>query len=154
MPNIAFITFEAYAMAQFPERSAQEGKTFDDLNDENQWDEITARDQFPVSKLIVVFCARAFADRYPSSTFPITVNCLNPGLCHSELGRDMGLGFSFLKLIFARTTEVGSRTLVHGVTQGEETHGAYISECQIQNPSALVLSEEGKKIQDRLWDEL
>jgi hypothetical protein len=31
-----------------------------------------------------------------------------------------------------RTTEMGSRTLLHGALAGKETHGKYLSECEIK----------------------
>lgn len=62
--------------------------------------------------------------------------------------------FTIIKFLIARTTEKGSRTLVHAARESEKTHGAYLSDCHIQQPSKLVLSAEGKKAQDRVWDEL
>jgi retinol dehydrogenase-12 len=38
---------------------------------------------------------------------------------------------NLMSAIIARTTEVGSRTLVAGVAGGEESHGAYMADCQI-----------------------
>jgi hypothetical protein len=73
---------------------------------------------------------------------------------HSELGREAGIGFYIMKLIIARSTEVGSRTLVHAATAGGETHGQYLSDCSITLPSPLVLSAEGHVLQKRVWDEL
>ncbi|KAF2810668.1 uncharacterized protein BDZ99DRAFT_462022 [Mytilinidion resinicola] len=37
---------------------------------------------------------------------------------------------------------------------GPETHGKFMSDCLIEEPSALVRSEAGKKAQSRVWDEL
>ena len=42
----------------------------------------------------------------------VILNMLNPGFMHSELARDAGLSLAFVKFLLARTTEVGSRTLV------------------------------------------
>ena len=39
-------------------------------------------------------------------------------------------------------------------TSGPETHGAYKSDCKVVPPSAYVLSEEGQKMQKRVWAEL
>lgn len=36
-----------------------------------------------------------------------------------------------LKFFFARTTEVGSRTLVNATEAGEASHGQYLSSCRI-----------------------
>jgi retinol dehydrogenase-12 len=55
----------------------------------------------------------------------------------------------------ARTTEQGSRTLVHAATAvGPESHGQYLSDCKIMEPSVFVRSAEGKKAGERVWREL
>ncbi|KAK8061221.1 hypothetical protein PG997_015442 [Apiospora hydei] len=54
--------------------------------------------------------------------------------------------------VLARTTEQGSRTIFHAATQGAETHGQYMSDCRIDQPSETVT--KGKELQDRLWQEL
>lgn len=56
------------------------------------------------------------------------INYLNPGLCHSELGRDAGIGLAILKFFLARTTEVGSRTLVAAAAAPADSHGQYQSD--------------------------
>ena len=56
--------------------------------------------------------------------------------------------------LLARSTEVGSRTLVHAGAQGPESHGQYLSDCAITDPSKFVRSAEGKKVQDKVWEEL
>ena len=61
----------------------------------------------------------------------VIVNYVNPGLCHSELGRDAGWGLYFLKLAVARTTEYGSRTLVNAAEAGGESHGQYMSNSRV-----------------------
>lgn len=89
-------------------------------------------DRYQVSKLLEVFYCRELAERTKESGKPIVVvNYLNPGLCHSELGREAGWFLTMLKFFFARTTEVGSRTLVDAIEGGEKTHGKYLSCCQI-----------------------
>ena len=56
--------------------------------------------------------------------------------------------------MLARKTEVGSRTLTHAGISGVETHGKYLSDCEITEPSPCVRSEEGKRDQERVWKEL
>lgn len=73
----------------------------------------------------------------------------------SELSREGGLTFLIMKFFLARSTEFGSRTLVHaGTACGAETHGQYLADCGVQLPSAWVLSAEGYKAQNRVWNEL
>jgi retinol dehydrogenase-12 len=54
----------------------------------------------------------------------------------------------------ARTAEQGSRTLVHAAGAGSETHGEYLSDCKVIEPSDFVRSAEGKKTAERVWEEL
>ena len=39
--------------------------------------------------------------------------------------------FTIASAIFARSTEVGSRTVVNGADGGEETHGEYLDDCKV-----------------------
>ena len=76
--------------------------------------------------------------------------------CGTELSRYYDKG-RFVGAIFAmigRTAEAGSRTLVHSVTAGPESHGQYLSECLVKTESSFVRSKEGDRIQKRLWREL
>lgn len=117
--------------------------------------------RYPTTKLLEVFMIRALASRMNSgrhSDEPVILNCVNPGLCHSNLAREMkGLQaviFQLVKFLLARTTEVGSRTLVSSAAAGKESHGRYMSNCMVTEPSAFVRSEEGEKTQERVYTEL
>ena len=37
-----------------------------------------------------------------------------------------------MKVLFARTAEAGSRTLVFAAQGGQETHGQYVSNCRVE----------------------
>ncbi|KAH7396375.1 putative short-chain dehydrogenase [Pyrenochaeta sp. MPI-SDFR-AT-0127] len=152
-PTLTITSSDVHGHTTFPQKSAPDGAILSSVNDkqtaEKHWD-----DQYPISKLLEVFAVRSIAELYGSSTYPVTINTVNPGLCHSELGRDFGIGFWLIKLILARSTEVGSRTLVHAASVGPESHGQYLSDCEIGTPAPFVTSEEGKRAQDRVWDEL
>ena len=56
----------------------------------------------------------------------------------------------------ARSTEEGSRTLVAAAAAGPESHGAYMEHGVVNNDalSEFVRSEEGEKVQLRVWKEL
>jgi hypothetical protein len=56
----------------------------------------------------------------------VTLNFLTPGLCHSELARDAGWGLAIMKFFLARSTEVGSRTLIAAACAGHDSHGQYM----------------------------
>lgn len=112
--------------------------------------------RYPVSKLLEVLACREMTRLHPVSQLHVTTNFLNPGFCRSELARELRTwGFWLMTTLLARTTEVGSRTLVHaGVKAGEETHGHYLDNCKITPCSSLVEGPEGPELQKRVWAEL
>lgn len=88
--------------------------------------------RYPVSKLLEVLYARELAANTNQSGKPeVIINLINPGLCHSELARDAGWALAILKFLLARSTEYGSRTLVDVSEGGPQTHGQYLSSCQV-----------------------
>ncbi|KAK7031654.1 hypothetical protein R3P38DRAFT_3393524 [Favolaschia claudopus] len=117
--------------------------------------------RYLLTKLLNIFFVRAFNDRLPSST-PLVIDAINPGLCKTELMREAdGIASLFVALllnIVAFSAEQGSRQLVYGAVANAENpeafRGQYISACQVTEVSDFVLSPEGVKAQDRLWDEL
>ncbi|MCJ1456951.1 hypothetical protein MMC28_007317 [Mycoblastus sanguinarius] len=149
-PHLVIVSSEVHAFTSFPERNAP--NIFKTLNDKETAD---IGDRYNVSKLLEVFFCRELAARTKQSDdHGVIINFLNPGLCHSELGRDAGLFLDVLKFFLARSTEHGSRALFNAATAGSETHGQYLSQCKVSYPSHLVLSDEGAKVQKRVWDEL
>lgn len=49
---------------------------------------------------------------------------------------------------------MGSRTLVAAASAGPETHGMYMVDCKVRDPSAWVRSPQGEKTQAKVWIEL
>jgi len=122
--------------------------------------QISGFGRYQDSKLLNVFFARELSERLCDK--PLIVNTVNPGLCHSELGRHATgltawMGWLFKNLL-ARSTEQGSRQFIWACIGGkdnvEELRGAYISSMKVQEPSDSVVSEEGKRAQTKLWDAL
>jgi hypothetical protein len=63
--------------------------------------------------------------------------------------------FWFNKLLFARSTEYGSRTLVHAASQGPESNGQYFSDCAVAKRGGLAAEgEEAAILQERVWKEV
>jgi NAD(P)-dependent dehydrogenase (short-subunit alcohol dehydrogenase family) len=151
-PTLSITSSGAYQHTTFPQRTAPQGELFATINDrataEKHW-----ADSYPISKLLQIFAVRSFAEHYPASRFPVTVNCSSPGLCHSGLARELdSIGFRLFKLVIARSTEAGGRTVVHGGMAGVESHGKFMEDCVVEEPTALVTGN--KDVQDRLWVEL
>lgn len=145
-----------HPQSKFAERKAD--SIFEELNKN---DKAYMEDRYNTSKLLEVFTVRELATAMqsgPHASQPVILNTLNPGLCHSELAREMdgfmGYFMVLLKFLLARTTEVGSRTLVASACAGDESHGQYMSESKVMQPSTFVRSEEGQHTQKRVWAEL
>ncbi|PIB00868.1 Retinol dehydrogenase 13 [Cercospora beticola] len=110
-------------------------------------------ERYFVSKLLQVFTTREMAARVGDS-YPVVINCLNPGFCHSELAREAGWYLYIMAVLLARSTEVGSRTIVAAAAAGPESHGKYMSESMITEPGEMVRSREGTILQRKFWAEL
>ncbi|KAL3423280.1 Retinol dehydrogenase 11 [Phlyctema vagabunda] len=154
-PIMTIVSSDIHIFAQFPERSAS--NILDTMNDPK-----TARmeDRYPASKLLQVFAFREIITRSAKKSPRVVINMLNPGLCKTELARNatglVHVQMVIFKALVARSAEVGSRTLVHAATIGVESHGRYMSDCDVNKNtlSSFVTSMEGKRAQEKFWDEL
>ena len=138
---------------------------FDALSNEKTA-EMAAR--YPLSKLIEHLVFLQFASHVDndiniasspdkaSDQSQVIVNLVNPGWCATSLGRYKPEPFMqrVMAMIFRRTGEMGSRTLVHGALAGRESDGNYLSECQVKEQSTYVRSGEGKEMSRRLYKEV
>ncbi|CAA9964455.1 Retinol dehydrogenase 12 [Pyrenophora teres f. maculata] len=154
-PTLTVVSSEVHGWATFDERKAPEGGIFARLNEKVvDGKNVSLAGRYQTSKLLEVLFVREFCEKHPSGDIPVTVNLVNPGYCHSEFQREQPVIAKIFAFFMARTTEVGSRMLVHAGLQGEESHGKYFSDCQVTEPSPYVRSEEGKRDQGRVWKEL
>ena len=138
-PDLTIVSSEVHAFTSFPERKAP--SIFTNLNDPTK---ARMMDRYNVSKLLEVLACREIAQKHAVSEMRVTLNFVSPGWCHSELMREIDNPVvNLLKRMLARTTEVGSRTLVHAGVAGPETHGKYLADCKITRCSTLVEGKEG-----------
>jgi retinol dehydrogenase-12 len=91
-----------------------------------------------VSKLLEVLAVREMASLLgdtKSKSPEIIINCLTPGACRSDFDRESAGIRRFMNNIMAhiigRSTEAGSKTLVAGVAEGEESNGSYMENCRV-----------------------
>ncbi|KAL4073183.1 hypothetical protein V8B97DRAFT_1869162 [Scleroderma yunnanense] len=114
-----------------------------------------------LSKLLGIMFIRELVARLPKST-PVVACTVNPGLCRSRIFRNTETKWytrpvaSFLKYSpLSRTSEEGSRTLLHAAIGGEDNviHGRYLSGCKVLEESSYVFTPEGKAFSKRLWTE-
>ncbi|KAF2791719.1 NAD(P)-binding protein [Melanomma pulvis-pyrius CBS 109.77] len=115
--------------------------------------------RYPVSKLLELYAIRQLALLRPVSETGVTINYVNPGFCKTELSRNAGFILwailGIMKIFLGRTAEVGSRTLLHaGVAAGKDSHGKYVSECEIKEGQVApwVTDDAGAKMQNRVWE--
>lgn len=146
-PTLTIVSSEVHAWPKLAERKEPALLAALDASDD-------LGERYPASKLLEVLVVRQMAPRLRGSG--VTLNMLNPGLCHSELSRDAGLGLTVMKFFLARSTEVGSRTLVAAAVAGEESHGQYMSDGVVADKmlSSFVKSEDGDSTGQKLWKEL
>ncbi|KAF3810854.1 Retinol dehydrogenase 14 [Colletotrichum gloeosporioides] len=140
---------EVHAWTDLPEWKTE--NTFKTLDGETTAD---MNMRYPATKLLQILVTRELAARLEGSG--VVVNMLQPGMCHSELTREDGWTTSMLKLVLARSTEVGSRTLVAAASTGIESHGIYMRDGEIDNEalSPFVRSGDGATAQEKVWEEL
>jgi hypothetical protein len=87
---------------------------------------------------------------------PVIFNLVNPGLCVSNLDQQFGnhsLGIRIVHKILFRTTEVGSRTLVHAACAGPKSHGGYLTDLEVVEPESWITTDVGKKAQRKAFEQ-
>ncbi|CAI4212701.1 unnamed protein product [Parascedosporium putredinis] len=91
--------------------------------------------RYPLSKLLVLYAVREFAHRTTlSGKGACIINTPNPSFCKSNLARESqgSKGFQVAESVMARSTEEGSRVLVHALLTNEDTNGQYLSNCKVE----------------------
>ncbi|UKZ92914.1 uncharacterized protein TrAFT101_007846 [Trichoderma asperellum] len=136
------------------------GNIFEDLRDRKKWEPKLSHTGYPLSKLLLTFAYFEFARRAAFSRTGVTITMVNPGACKTNLPRHLNsivrLQVGVVLSLIGRSAEIGSRTLLHGLTVGEEAHGRYLSECEISDnivPS-WVTDDEGREWQVRVWEDV
>ncbi|KAK7991018.1 Protein dhs-3 [Apiospora arundinis] len=157
-PVLTFTGSFIHFLTSFPERSGgKDRRILRDLADEKQ---ARMQDRYRVSKMIQLLLVRELANALSASSKPgkIITSTVNPGFVNTGLMNEaparMQVVVAGLKRMTARTPEEGARTMVHAAAGGMDTHGQYLSECKVSEPSAFVRSEEGIEVGKQLWEEL
>ncbi|KAJ5000616.1 Short chain dehydrogenase atnD [Colletotrichum sp. SAR 10_66] len=116
--------------------------------------------RYSVTKLVQILAIRQLATILPASRTGVVLNLLNPGLCNTGLAKygrmALRLQVSMMNAVIGRTPEMGSRTILHSMFAGAESHGQYISDCQIKDHwvPEWVKNESGQKFQHMIWNQL
>lgn len=112
------------------------------------------------TKLMSLMMGREVAARMGKGKGKIVVNIVEPGSCQTELLREKSWPWYFEVItrvgfgLVGRTPEMGARTYVAAATAGWESHGIYLEDCGLSTPHEFVDSEEGARVQTRVYEEL
>jgi NAD(P)-dependent dehydrogenase (short-subunit alcohol dehydrogenase family) len=121
--------------------------------------------QYARSKLTLEYAVRHLAAspavRGADGKPKVIINTSCPGLCKSDLGREVGKGNPLIKLltwllwaIFARTAEDGANTYATALELGDEIHGEMWKNDRVFEVGPMLASDEGKKFGDKMWSEV
>ena len=116
--------------------------------------------RYALTKIVEEFAVREFAALYPVEKTGVIMNLVAPGLCSTGLGKEARtftkIVHGGIKAMMARTAEEGSRTILHGLVAGDESHGKLLSGCQIKEfwVPEWVSNAEGQRLQKNIWEEL
>ncbi|KAF4455969.1 NAD(P)-binding protein [Fusarium austroafricanum] len=131
-PRMVLVSSQGHESAAFAERKADD--IFGALNDANKTD---IGDRYDTSKLIQLLVFYALKDTVDKS-WPgsITFTAVDPGLCDTDLTREMPLLLRIIhrimKMLLARTAEVGGRCIVFGAVDMNNSHGGYVKDGIIE----------------------
>ncbi|KAI3398722.1 hypothetical protein diail_8761 [Diaporthe ilicicola] len=150
-PRLVVVSSDAHFFAKFAER--HQPRIFEAFKGEQNMNE----DRYNTSKLLEVFIVRQLASQMAPND-PVIVNALSPGFCNSTIFRNAPwLLQAILQVglrLIGRTSEMGSRALMSAAAASKETHGRYMDNCKLRDPSRFVLSAEGAQVQERVYNEL
>ena len=130
-PRLTIVSSETHFWSSFDEDVMKSDNFLETLASKEYSTDARMGGRYMQSKLLNVFFTRSLASHHPlSSSSPVIINTVNPGLCHSSLTSSPDNSFlvnaltSTMKYLLARTTEVGSRQLVWAALEGgEDVHG-------------------------------
>ncbi|KAJ7664768.1 hypothetical protein B0H17DRAFT_1091568 [Mycena rosella] len=161
VPRLAVVASEVHHFTTIPKDVSDGGDMLATFGSAAYCTPKVMRSRYLLTKLLNVFFVRALNARLAPAA-PLIVTAINPGFCYSELNRPLsGVQALIMRLmhrIFAFTAEEGARQLVFGAVGLPESldklRGQYINQSRTEEPSDFVISAEGQKAQDRIWDEL
>ncbi len=97
---------------------------------------LSYKHRYNVSKLLQIYAIRELSNLLPISEHRVILNLVAPGLCSTEIDHNMStvsrFGVSVLRSVLARSAEQGSWTLVHAAQSEEDSHGKFLSDCEIK----------------------
>ncbi|PSK40173.1 hypothetical protein B9Z65_8113 [Elsinoe australis] len=136
-------------------RAAQAAKTTSDPTPAKK--QTYAMNLYYGSSKLLLMCALAHLSRLGAQDVLVTSVC--PGLTKTRLARDVmrwwliPVAWLFYTL-FGRTGEQGARTVVSGVTLGDEARGGFWQHDILQPTAPLLDGKQGRERTDKVWFEI
>ncbi|BCS17704.1 uncharacterized protein APUU_10532A [Aspergillus puulaauensis] len=161
-PHLTLLASDIHKNARFPERDTD--SILKSLNSQEEWKTSQTlggpTERYAITKLLDIYITKELARLAPRDENGdplVIVNCVAPGFCKSNLlsrEENIPLMIKIVQAIVARTIEEGSKTLVHAVTQGPETHGQWLEDQVIRDPGNLVSDPDLVVAREKLWKEI
>ncbi|KAH7112970.1 putative short-chain dehydrogenase [Dactylonectria estremocensis] len=133
-----------------------EGDVFDVLSTEGT----DMADRYPLCKELQIYAVRQLAALFPVSNTNVIINTVNPGLCNTGLNHNLSWferwKMSLIMALAGRTPEEGSRILLHGLAAGPESHGKFLSACEIKEHAipTWMQDENTVHVRERVWGDM
>lgn len=153
-PHLTVVSSEAHHLTKFEEINAQD--LYERLNDETSY---VQQSRYEVTKLLEVLLTREIVARLEitkSTSPPVIINMVNPGLCASNLGggeKRSPLMVRIMRRVLDRTLEVGARCYVLAAAAPVASHGEFQSDGHNQEVEGWIYTEMGQNVQKKVWDQ-
>ncbi|KUL91072.1 hypothetical protein ZTR_00732 [Talaromyces verruculosus] len=156
-PHMTFTQSALYRLAKYPENPG------DDIfaymgNEKNVL--MASQNQYHISKLMLnwaIIKLSSIIDPIKSQDpNPIVINSVDPMFCKTGIARDLPIQikliFKVFEFVFARPAEEGARRIVTAASSGRETHGQYLQSDGQLIYEDIVISNDGVKRGNYVWD--
>ncbi|KAL8990447.1 MAG: hypothetical protein Q9177_000897 [Variospora cf. flavescens] len=179
--NLTFVSSGNYQFANLPPQALSSPSLLRYFNQKENF--AGPEEQYIVSKLFLMYAANELAatveeesqidesrsemggrrskekEKTEMEKNQVVINSVNPGATATNLTRNITgvilriVAYVYLNLL-ARTAEQGSRSLVSACALGRESQGQLWQDDVSVERSPIVESDEGKKLQKRVWKEI
>ena len=136
-PHLVIVASDIHVSAKFPEKHAD--SILSSLNDEKKWKQAQdaggPAERYSVSKLMDIYMVVEMANAVPriDGEPAVIVNAVTPGFCKSELltREKAPLILKVVQALTGRSTEEGSKALIHAASSTSETHGKWLENGRV-----------------------
>ncbi|KAL0567399.1 hypothetical protein V5O48_014591 [Marasmius crinis-equi] len=155
VPRVVVVTSGLHHWANITPEVVEAAKPLEFMNVKDRYN---PDNRYNESKALEVMFVRALQFHLPS----VTCCTVSPGFCHSELNRGaVGERDEAIKnraKQLAHTTEEGSRQLLYAAIgqrdREKEMRAGYVTYSKVSECSDFILSEEGQRLEKKMWTEI